>query len=280
MDFSDSIKIIITFISGGLAGNLVNQYINRQKEKKQPISIRKIVEPIQIPVIFDENHGAILSPSSKENINSKSKYENLFYLSLRVENLGNKDFDKFDIGIETKGQLHIFHVYKDDEIGTSHEVSVTPEISINNRAPRVSLEMSPLNRGDTYKFMIHLSSKSTIVDIKDIIIDSKKPVRLVDYDNDLIHRSPAAYYAYKAFLKFDKYSNLLMVLFFAGIFLTYFLYRANPEGYFKKIYNEEQYYKDYYKEYYFDYYEKFFMKKYNIKPRVYELPDDGKSIEE
>lgn len=184
----DILPLLATLIGGGAAGAAITILYKRYQNRKQKIKYEIISNSIFHPN-SDLEHRVCLNIYSEEG-NSIHDYYNLFLVILKIKNIGNKDYDKFDFGVNIKGNKEVIKI-EQETIDRQHEIQFNRVINFENTSDEVDVSLNPFNREEEYlmKFFIATVQQNRddeILEFKetDFHLSSKHPIKFTKVESN------------------------------------------------------------------------------------------------
>lgn len=179
--------MLFTLIGGGAAGSILTILYNKYQNQKQSIKYEIISNSIFHP--NSELKNSVCLNIYNEEGSSVHDYYNLFLVILKIKNIGNKDFEKFEFGVNIKGNKEVIKI-EYETIDRQHELKLDKEISFNDTSDEIDISLDPFNREEEYliRFFIATVTSGQDDDIlafkeTDFELSSKHPIRFTKVEN-------------------------------------------------------------------------------------------------
>jgi hypothetical protein len=175
---AEKIVNFIVPILTGLAGAILTAIISFLRHRVPKILISEEIIPIVPKKITDKSNEIKISIS-----NSNNKYDNIFYYTLEMKNISNKDYKKFNFGITLPDNC--MFLYSDFDFKDRHHiVKFSPIISPVEVNKTIDVELCPFNRHDKYKIRAYITKiEDGQIEPK---ISSNLSIKFISDDNKLI----------------------------------------------------------------------------------------------
>lgn len=169
------LKVILPLIGGGAVGALITLLVTNHRNKIQKISYRVKLEKIFFPEAL--SHSEITKITFSSNTQTYH-FNNLFIATIQLTNSGNKDIEKFILGITLPEEIKIVKV---DSVlpDRNHMLNVTSGNSFDKLLSEIDVELFPFNRKDNYEIKLYLTISKETIDTSDISLSSPHPIRFV-----------------------------------------------------------------------------------------------------
>tara|TARA_A100000171_G_C2133687_1_gene148466 strand:+ start:2108 stop:2713 length:606 start_codon:yes stop_codon:yes gene_type:complete len=175
MDNLNWISLTISFLGGGLAGAILNQFFYHRRNKIQPVG-----KSIELTSIFNAKENSLID--SRITITGDTKeyrFKNLWILKFDLINNGRNDYDKFNFGITLNDGIKAISV-KETTKDRHHKVTYLGQPDFENQVESFDIELNPFNRKEIYTFEVQITSDRDDLTTDDIKLSTDKPVKFVD----------------------------------------------------------------------------------------------------
>lgn len=180
------IKILAALLGGGLMGAFVNNYYAEKRNRIQPVGKKLTVNYVDLPKIMTGYEAKITVTSMADGGDYQSQlFEKLAIVRLELSNDGNKDFEKFEIGINLPIGTEAIGLQSDTG-DRYHKFTCKQKVSMENTTNELDFEIAPFHRKEKYSVTLITKTDSDKL-IEEITLSksqSIKFVNLVEFDID------------------------------------------------------------------------------------------------
>lgn len=160
------IQIGIGAASGGLAGALLKQFLDTQKNRLQPINYSFEMKPF-----YDStSHSIIPSQIILKEGNMEYSFKNLIIGSLIIKNAGNLYFSEFRFGLTFLDDAKCINIKQEDE-HRHHFSTYSAVAAMNNQLELLDVTLKPFNSRNIYKFNFLITTPNYGYDGDDLVLE-------------------------------------------------------------------------------------------------------------
>jgi len=171
-----------TIFFGGVAGATLTYFLTERRNRVQPVGRRLTVTHVDIQSIIPGYSPMITLMHNTQN--EPYHFSGLAIVRLELVNTGNKDIEKFELGIDMPEDSTIIGLQTEGQ-DRYHNIRCMQEVSMDSiRLCKLDLDLVPFHRKD--KYVITLIVNTTDKELSNKIQLSKnQSVKFVDLDLQL-----------------------------------------------------------------------------------------------
>ena len=142
----------LSLVGGGLAGAILTGIFANVRARKQPVGYAK-----EMTTVFKSSEGLPNTYIAVKDGEDEGKFNNLFIVNVVVVNKGNRDMDRFTLGL-TSYEDDIFVRVNPKTPDRHHVAKYEPDVSLLQPTTQVDFTLEPFNRQDAYVLERHAAT--------------------------------------------------------------------------------------------------------------------------